>query len=376
MTVLETYGYALIAKIIVILSTVASIVIAIYHRIVKCTQPINPDAIKPTKKSKALNIIQEFCIISAAFFCIINSFAFFGLNSASHESTHIPCYITYIFGVGMYAINKCLVYYTYFLRLQVAFGNTIYKASNYLLSFLYISTTIYFLTYLMAIFSSDKQEFQWNDKYDLCISEPPEWWMAICIILTEFFITICSMITFVKPLLHLKELQNDRKFHDLVIKIALCNSIMMISSVIGIAVYSVTASNVVIFIDNVINPLCLMLMLKIHQELYTRSCNWCISFKCCEFQEKNDDIIIFETNCRVSSLHDTKIEKGLSRIEDHGSETIDDIKMEDIDEMNKRKEIIRDNQDEMNEDETIDTNDKVMELYSPTKMQSYTSTPL
>ena len=195
----------------------------------------------------------------------------------------------------MYAVQKTLVYYTYYLRLDVSYGESDFQVNRCLLYFLYLVTTIYFLIYIIFIATEDSSNYEWNDDYKICVDSVAHidnlegWLIAIGIVVYECVIGTISLILFIKPLCRLTQLQNDRSFHSLYIKITLCNGTIIISSVIGIIAYSMTGSNVLLFIDNVINPLCLILMVKVHEELYERTCKWCISKKCCQFKE-NDEV--------------------------------------------------------------------------------------
>ena len=288
----ETYWYTVAGKIISITCALLTFLILSYHVIVGCKTINKQDSsntpTKKRKKTKMMKIILYSCLICATVFNIIGCFEYirFKFNSSSH-TIHISCYILYLFGVSFYAVNKTLVYYSYLLRLDLSFEGSALQVKKHVLRRLYLATTIYFLIYIIAICFTDKTEFEWNDKYHICINTDPHiaTWQgritAISIILYECVISIRTLILFIKPLCNLATNDNDPYFHELIVKVGLLNSIIIISSVIGVIYYSITSSRLFLFIDNVINSLCLILMVNSHKKLYRRLCHCCISWEWC-----------------------------------------------------------------------------------------------
>ena len=247
---------------------------------------------KPTgvkqKLSHLLHIIFGYCLISALLFNFVGLFSFFpdafGINSAYH------CYIIYCINTLLWSSNKTFLTYSYFLRLDTTFYATRFQINKWLLNIFYIVATLNFLGYIITLILQTKvSAFTLNEEYGFCDSisntEVSTWAIiaSIFIILYELFLSIWTLILFLKPLCHLQQLESDESLHKLIVKIGILNSIMIISSVLGFFLWAMTVANAILFIDNVINSLCLILMSKIHSRLYEKFCYLCIACKCCKY---------------------------------------------------------------------------------------------
>ena len=294
---IQTHGYNICEKTIGIICTAACVIIFIYHNIIKYKRgkSTNNDLNlkETTKKAKILNILLECCIISAMILNIVMCIGHFSVKT-SKGTIHASCYMILMMSVTLYAINKCSISYSYFLRLDVAFGNSALAVNKYLLYALYTLTTLYFLSYIAALPTHDKTIYSWNYKYNICESEASNfdenqivgWIMGSIIILFEFGVSILTLILFIRPLFQLNKFQNDQELNNLIIRVGLLNSIMIISSVISVTLYSFTSSTVLLFIDNFVNSLCLILMLNIHERLFRKICGCCMSCGCCQYMDR------------------------------------------------------------------------------------------
>ena len=276
-----------------IVCTLSVIGIIFYHLIIQYThnhQPITK-ANQKTIKGKILNHILHCCIISAALYNIVTLCGYFGINT-SFGTIHASCYTLRTLYTIFYVTNKTCIYYSYFLRLDVSFGGSSFEVNRCLLIILYIATTIYFLVYIITVIPfDDKTDYEWNYEYNICREKDANFDSVIGLILTlagilyECIISITTLILFLKPLCYLSHVQNDKNVHHLIIKVAILNGIIIISCITSLVWYSFISSTIIFMIDNVLNSLCLILMVNIHDKLYIKLCYLCISCKWCKFND-------------------------------------------------------------------------------------------
>ena len=276
-----------------IICTLSVIAIIFYHLMIQYThKPTTNGNQKPKPKTKAkiLNHLLHCCIISAALYNIVTLCGYFGINTSS-GTIHGSCYTMRTFYTIFYATNKTCIYYSYFLRLDVSFGGSSFEVNRCLLKLLYIATTIYFLVYITILPFDDKSDYEWNYKYNICRENDANFDSMFGLILTlaavlyECIISITTLILFLKPLCYLSHVQNDENVHHLTIKVALLNGIIIISCITSLVWYSFISSTIIFMIDNVLNSLCLILMVNIHDKLYIKLCYLCISCKWCKFND-------------------------------------------------------------------------------------------
>ena len=237
-----TYEFAIFAKVTTILCAVSSVSIVLYHLITECKA--SKDSQKTKLKSKILNFLLKFCIIVAALFNVNGCFQHFGINT-SNGIIHGSCYMLYTVQLIIYGMIKTGIYFSYFLRLDVSFGGSAFVVNKCLLRILYILTSLYFLGYILGVPFDDKRDYEWNYKYNICQSRDSNFQsleglvLTIAVIMYEVIISTTTLILFLKPLFYLNRLQNDKNLHNLIIKVALLNSIMIISSILLLVLYSI-----------------------------------------------------------------------------------------------------------------------------------------
>ena len=291
MSFVYSHEYATSIRVTVILCSVASFALLCYHSIElwKTMQRRKKEPIAPFS-SKLLGISLYVCLISALFFNIVTSFQMF---PTPNPSTNPPCFILYCIGLILYGVNKTSVYYSYLLRLDLSYKDTSFELNKCFLRVLYVLAMLYFCAHPASIIIHTKDlhgiRFVWNNEYGFCelshshITSMTATIISIGNMSIEIIISIVALVLFIKPLCHLKQIQNDPALHNLIIKVALLNSIMVISSLFAVLVFITTTASILLFYDNVINCLCLVLMRKIHQDLFVKMCGVCVSCKCCEY---------------------------------------------------------------------------------------------
>ena len=290
-------GFFIYAKIVVSFCTIAIIFMAIYHTIITCRASkqkqkqttANPKKMSTTK-TKILNILLQCYLATGAIGSIVGVMGYFGIETSS-GTIHVNCYLSFVVGFVLYGISKTIVYYSYFLRLDVSFGGSGFEVNQILLKILYILSTLYLMAYFIAVPFDDKRDYSWNNKYNVCDYSDYNFNSLLGIVLTstiiiyEGIVSILTLILFLRPLCYLMKVQHDKDLHDLTVKVGLLNSIVIISSIFGLVWYSFTAQLTTLYIDNVVNSLCLILMVNVHDKLYRKLCHLCISCKCCKFND-------------------------------------------------------------------------------------------
>ena len=289
MSFVDTYEYDIFSTVMVIICAVLASIILFYHTIIDCRAKKQEQT---NTKAKILNYVLRFCIIGATLSNITSCFFHFGIET-TNGTIHVSCYPLFIVNTLIYGMNKANIYFSYFLRLDVSFEGSSFQVNKCLLRVLYIITGLYFMGYIFNIPFTDKRDFTWNYEYNVCERRSSNFQsltgliLAMGIIAYECIISITTLILFLKPLFYLNRVQNDRDLHNLIIKVALLNGIIIISSITGLIWFSITGSGITINMDNVINSLCIILMVNVHERLYRKLCHFCIS---CRWFKFNDTI--------------------------------------------------------------------------------------
>ena len=198
----------------------------------------------------------------------------------------ISCFASSIWFLSNYAFNKISIQISYFLRLQIAFKDTIFEVNKYLIIALYIASIIYFFVIIIAISISDPNDTYWDEQYSYCNSKSNSTnslfytIAAILVLILELFTSIAPLILFLKPICKLQKMSNVNSM-DFIFKIALLNLIMIISSIVFQVVFTVTVASIFLLMDNVINSLCTVLMIDVHEGLYKKLCctQFCVKHK-------------------------------------------------------------------------------------------------
>lgn len=232
-------------------------------------------------------VVTNYILISGLFLVIISSFNYYPWISISPKK----CYIAYMMGTFLYGSNKTCIYYSYFLRLDITYNNAKgFGVNNCVLNTCYILTTAYFfITTGFQMFLAKPAYFKWSDEFQFCehtvsiVNHPIGIIIWPLVTIFELSASISALTLFLKPLCRLKRVENDRDLHELIIKFGLLNSIMIVSSLFAGFVYALTTGAILLFVDSVINSICLILMKSIHDILYKKLCVICISCKCCKY---------------------------------------------------------------------------------------------
>ena len=299
-----SHEYAVSSRFITVTCTILSFIILFYHFLISCR------ANKQRKKKfvvegkynklkrKILRYILYYCVISAFLWNTVSVLFYFDgphINQLS-VSTH-SCFILAQISALLWFSNKICLFYGYFLRLDYIYKGTEYQINKWILYIFYILFIGYFIVWLYLIFGYvSPSNYEFNEKYGFCqvvasIQSSFMISLSVGIISFELITSIIALILYLRPLCHLKRMENDRDLHDTIIKIGILNSIIIISCILSIAIWSVTTAGVFLFIDNVINSLCLILMTNYHQKTYQRVCFICICYGCCQYEESMKNTI-------------------------------------------------------------------------------------
>ena len=297
MTLIHSDRYVLSAQIISTTCALASIALLLFHvvRKHKYDHVHNDKSNVAFSKGKLLafeiNIILVLSLISNALLCLM----YMQLITPSGPLS-MQCFTFYILYVLLWALNKTFIYYSYFLRLDLSFADSAFAVNRHLLRTLYAGNTLYFIVYVIVLaFVEEPRHYFWNARYQYCERTPNIHSGTLLVVLSALIIvydscmSVVTLLLFLKPLWHLKKIQNDEKLHHLIVKVSLLNSLLIMSSLLAFMLYAVTVAGVFILLDNVVNAVSFVLMAKVHHKLYLSLCRVCISGAYCKYTETEID---------------------------------------------------------------------------------------
>ena len=256
--------------------------------------------VMPKPKTKLLDFVLYTYIISAL---IVNVIALFQHLPANIYNSPYSCYILSWISVLSLGTGKASVQFSYFLRLDASYKDTTFQLNPLFLKSVYVALTVYLFQWVVFMAFNDKDADVWNYEYNFCQNVGSDIIIGVLypaiLILFELIMSILALVLFMKPLCRLKQIENDRYLHNLMVKVGLLNGIMIISSILAIFL-SVFAQSIITFtVDNVINSFCLILMGRIHEPLYEKVCDCCISGKWCKYVESVDNMSPSTNGTRV-----------------------------------------------------------------------------
>eukprot|EP01084_Bolivina_argentea_P168275 291867_1 len=270
----------------------------IYHTIIQYKHGISfPEIIN---RSKKIRIKAVIVILYLFLFCslIFNLFYLLHMSEVFVPDGYVKMNCNIVYGIltVLYVLNKTILYYSYFLRLDITYNDSTFEVNKRLLLTLSILTVVYFFIWVMYWFYGPKDTFYYNQTYNYCYRETATTSNIfgtigiILVIFYELFVSILSLILFIKPLCYLHHIKADPILHETIIKVGLLNIIIIISTVAMYLVYSFTLGAIFLVIDNVINSICLVLMINIHKQLYRTMCYLCLRWTCCQYIEDNINV--------------------------------------------------------------------------------------
>ena len=118
----------------------------------------------------------------------------------------------------------------------------------------------------------------------------------------ESFFSLFVLMLFIRPLCQLNKSQNDSTLQDTIVRVALLNGFMIISSLICLTMFNMVGATFVpiIFLDNFICLSCMVLMLKVHEHVYLKLCWLCMHLACYKAKLKE--------HLEIKRSHKNKIE--------------------------------------------------------------------
>lgn len=302
----ESNTFQPFAVIISSVCCIATILVILYHSIAKYLhsaesqlQQNNSDSLITPSIWFKWKIKMTNIVIYMSLFASLSFDVFYVLHMAKviipNGLLHVSCKSVYGVLSILYALNKTIIYYSYFLRLDTTYYQSTFQVNQCLLLTLEILTFIYFIIYLLywMIYVPDNDIYFYNAEYNYCYRKTATTdhetgvITVILIVLYELFVSILSLVLFIKPLCYLRKIQKDMVLHEAIVKVGLLNSIIIISSILMFLVYSFTLGAVFLVIDNMINSVCLILMTKMHKGLYLRLCHFCIRCSCCKYDDED-----------------------------------------------------------------------------------------
>lgn len=272
----QSDGYVVSAKIISILSVIMISFIIIHHAI-KSSKAQPDDTINVRVR------IIAFCILcSALIMCTYYVLAIWLIITPFEDSIITEsCYSFFLMGSILFAFNKTCIHFSYFLRLQISYKDSVFQVNKYFLGLLYILSALYFISLVFLYSIGNPDHYYWNARYKYCYYEgnytDDTYHLIIAgmAFLYELIISTVSLILFLRPMFRLKIYTNsDAKL--ITFKVGLLNSIMIVSSLVALIVFSYTIAGIFVLMDNVINSICVILMFRMHEKLFTKLC--CIKF--------------------------------------------------------------------------------------------------
>ena len=241
-------------------------------------------------KKILLRIVLYYCLFTSLLYNAIVLLIYFpGPHIIKLSGSANSCYILFQISAVIWVSNKTCLFYGYFLRLDYIYKGTEHEIPKWILIIFYILFIGNFIVWLCIIhLLCVPTDFQFNEKYGFCeqipyIQSPVNTVLSGVVIMFELIVSVIALILYLRPLCHLKRMENDRDLHDKIINIGLLNSIIILSSNFCIIIWVTTTSALFFFIDNVINSLCLILMTNIHKRLYERICCLCLCYRCCQY---------------------------------------------------------------------------------------------
>ena len=282
---IESHSYVVTKKIISIFSII-SIIIIILHHLIKIY--LNPGAYKVHLYVK---IIAYTILSSALVMGCYSAMVIFLITTPMNDSIITQsCYSQLFTTIIFYGINKSAMQYSYFLRLQISYKDSIFEINKFCIYTLYICTTIYFILIVIVYAQSNDDAFYYNSTYHICNNNLDSNSSAGIIIggiviFYEFIVSIMALALFLRPMFKLKIYDNmDDKI--LIFKVGLLNSIMIVSSLITAICFMLSRGIIFSLIDNVINSFCIILMFGIHDKLFRALC--CIGL-CCDIDGSENE---------------------------------------------------------------------------------------
>ena len=275
----QTPGYLITANIISVVSTILIITIIIHHVI----------QMRNSSDDHVINIyvrVITYMILSTALiFCLYYTVGKLPLLKPG------SCYAVMVAFTVLYFLNKTCVHFSYFIRLKIAYKNSVFQVHSYFLAVCWIWSTVYFILFLIVKIMGNSESYRWNPDLQLCDFIGTHRLIMILILTSyDFIISIISLVLFLRPMFRLKMYETeDEKMA--IFKIGLLNSILIVSSIASYTTYVFTDTGIIIVCDNVINSFCVVLMFKIHDTMFKRIC-------CCHLEE----ICCYLENKRIASI--------------------------------------------------------------------------
>ena len=276
----ESLAYVVSKKIISVFSIISILILIIYHFIKIYLSP------GLYKVNLFVKIIAYTILSTALIIGIYSALVIFLVTTPLNDSIITQsCYSQLFTAAVFYGINKTAIQYSYFLRLQISYKNSVFQINKCCLSTMYILSALYFVLIIMAYALSNDATFYYNSKYHICSNRTVDAASAGVIIggtviFYEFVVSIVALILFLRPMFRLGIYKNEED-KILIFKIGLLNSIMIVSSLISAICFMASRGVVFSLMDNVINSVCIVLMFRIHDGLFRKLC---CATRCCNLE--------------------------------------------------------------------------------------------
>eukprot|EP01084_Bolivina_argentea_P313687 543242_1 len=156
-------------KIISIISSLSAAFIIIYHSILRYQKTTKNEIENINSILNRISVIVLYVILISSFtFSITLCLHMFEIITPFGPIS-ISCFALYVINVFQWSLNKTFVYYSYFLRLQTSYNNSMFELNKYVAIILYLSATIYFSAYILnIILRTNPNGFKWSNKYNYC----------------------------------------------------------------------------------------------------------------------------------------------------------------------------------------------------------------